>query len=100
MNMSMPVLPEQFMTQLKAFFKLCTLNPTVLCQPELAFVKTFVEHFGGKLPERTVNEPKEPVAETEPVPETEPEPEPESVESDLELDMTGVIGKFYFLSNS
>ncbi|XP_076249060.1 putative protein FAM10A4 [Calliopsis andreniformis] len=83
--MSIPIKPEH-LAQLKAFIDMCIAVPGILHKPELAFVKSFIEHFGGTVPKETAK-PSEP----EPEPEHEPAPEPESEESDLELDMTGVI---------
>ncbi|XP_012146748.1 putative protein FAM10A4 isoform X2 [Megachile rotundata] len=100
--MSLPLTPEH-LAQLKLFIDLCMTRPTMLNQPELSFVKTFIEHFGGKVPKdespsqksESANVSKEPETKPQPEPKVEPEPEPEpeeeSEESDLELDMTGVI---------
>lgn len=90
------------LAQLEVFLKTCMTNSSLLYQPEYAFIKTFVEYFGGKIPnQQSSNESptkksedtsafkKE--SESEPDQEPEPEPEPESEESDLELDLTAVI---------
>lgn len=92
--MSAPNFTSQQLAQLELFMKTSMANPNVLHMPNLSFVKTFIEHFGGKLPEYV---PDKPTAPKESQPEEapkEPEAQPESEEeeeSDLELDMTGVI---------
>ena len=100
--MSIPLKPEH-LAQLKIFVDLCMVDPTILNRPELSFIKSFVEHFGGKVPKdepsckkpESANVSKEPEAEAEPGPESEPEtaaePGAESEESDLELDTSDVI---------
>lgn len=96
----MSVLPNaQDLVQLKNFIKLCTSQPSILQQPDFAFVREFIENFGGSVPkdngdpsdnrEKTTKKPPE--YNTKPTPGTEPKLEEE--DSDLELDMTGVIGK-------
>lgn len=75
-------------------------DPSLLYDPKLSFIKDLIEHYGGKIPEAKTNDssdtkmgfeskPAEPQAESEPVSE-------ESEESDLELDMTGVIGLYIY----
>ncbi|KOC66161.1 Hsc70-interacting protein [Habropoda laboriosa] len=109
--MSVPLEP-QHIEVLKTFVDLCIKTPAILHQPEFSFVKEFIEHFGGNIPKAKIDEspskepkdanvPKESKPEPKPIPKEEPkeeakaEPEPEagaeSEESDLELDMTGVI---------
>ncbi|XP_046826656.1 putative protein FAM10A4 [Vespa crabro] len=84
--MSVPNLSLEHLAEVKAFVELCKLDPSILCKPEFAFVKSLIEHFGGKV---EISETKsETKCKTE---ETESKPQVESEESDLELDMTGVI---------
>jgi len=76
-------------------------NPSLLHDPQLSFIKDLIEHYGGKVPEAKSNgttdtktefesKPAEPQSESEPASD-------ESEESDLELDMTGVIGLYIYL---
>ncbi|XP_043674846.1 putative protein FAM10A4 [Vespula pensylvanica] len=84
--MSVPNLSLEHLAEVKAFVELCKLDPSILCKPEFAFVKSLIEHFGGKV------EVAKSKSETEcKIEETETKPQIESEESDLELDMTGVI---------
>lgn len=89
--MSVPKIPED-LTQLKAFLEYFKFDPYWLHQPNFAFIKSFIEHFGGKIPEYKPSDSAESKNETETKAE-EPKFEAEvlSDESDLELDMTGVI---------
>ncbi|XP_015431949.1 PREDICTED: hsc70-interacting protein-like [Dufourea novaeangliae] len=87
--MSSELKPE-YLIQLKTFVDLCIANPAILHQPEFSFIKSFIEHFGGKIPEAKADSSPKKKPEEPKVPE--PQPEPESEESDIELDMTGVIG--------
>ncbi|XP_076227747.1 putative protein FAM10A4 isoform X1 [Nomia melanderi] len=87
-KMSVPLKPEH-LEQLKVFVDMCMKNPEILHQSELSFVKTFIEHFGGQIPE--VKKDETPSKEPEQPKEPEPEAEPESEESDLELDMSEVV---------
>lgn len=80
------------LTQMKIFFDFCKIDPSILNQPNLAFIKSFIEHFGGKIPEQKPGDSAESKNETETkVEEPKPEVEVLSDENDLELDMTGVI---------
>lgn len=83
---------DQELDKLKSFVSMCRKNPSILNAPQLSFVKEFVEELGGKIPSppsrgttgaKTDNEPSKPEVQSE----------PESEDSDIELDMTGVIGK-------
>lgn len=106
--MAVPISKEH-LAQLKTFIDKCIENPSILQTPDLAFMKTFIEHFGGSVPDAkssdTTGYPKfKPQTPKPNIPE--PEPEPESEESDIELDMTGVIGiiclaavNYYFNNN-
>jgi len=58
-------LTPQRKEELKAFINLIEKNPQVLYHPDLAFFKSFLEHFDAKIPEQE-----------KPKPEPEPEPEP------------------------
>ncbi|KAK2582689.1 hypothetical protein KPH14_004963 [Odynerus spinipes] len=90
--MSVPTINQDHFAQLKGFIELCKINPTILHQPDLAFVKSFIEYFGGKIPAQKADDTTQPKSENEcKTEETEPEAEVQSEESDLELDMTGVI---------
>ena len=61
-------LTPQRKEELKAFIGLVEKNPQVLYHPELAFFKSFLEHFGAKIPEQEKPKPK-------------PEPEPKKQEA-------------------
>jgi suppressor of tumorigenicity protein 13 len=82
---------------LKQFVDICKGRPELLHLPELVFFKEYVESLGGKIPPLPKAAPPEEKAEIPKPSESEPKPatfEPESEsepESDLELDMTGVI---------
>lgn len=92
--MACPVSKEHI-AQLKVFIDLCMENPSILQLPDLAFMKSFIEHFGGTVSDakpKNAGYPKfTPQAPKPTVPE--PEPAQESEESDVELDMTGVVGE-------
>lgn len=87
--------------QLKTFAQLCINDPSLLYDPKLSFIKDLIEHYGGKVPEAKANGSSNTKTEFESKPvEPEPGSEPvneESEESDLELDMTGVIGLYIHL---
>ncbi|KAI4478292.1 hypothetical protein M0804_011946 [Polistes exclamans] len=84
--MSVPNLNVEHLNELKFLVEMCKSHPWILCRPELAFVKSLIEHFGGKV------DPVKSKSETESkFEETESTSQVESEESDLELDMTGVI---------
>lgn len=89
--------PEEAVKQLKSFTDAVKNNPNLLHTPQLLFFKHFIESFGGKVP----------TYEEHSIPKTKVEPEESSssskveeeigegeeiVESDVELDNTGVIG--------
>lgn len=99
--MDVPVFTDQVTQQLKAFARHCMDDPSLLHDPKLSFIKELIEHYGGKIPESNKNDdPSVGKDEAEikfekPQPKTEPECESE--ESDLELDMTGVIGLYIYL---
>ncbi|XP_033218377.1 hsc70-interacting protein-like [Belonocnema kinseyi] len=84
--MTHPFNPEQ-LTKMKAFTELCMKNPSILNIPDLAFIKNFIKHFGGVIPESRSESKPEEFKDNEP----EVKPDAESEESDLELDMTGVL---------
>lgn len=44
--------------KLKTFITICKATPTILNMPQLDFFKTFIEHFGGKVPAGEFNFPK------------------------------------------
>lgn len=88
--------PEEAVKQLKSFTDAVKNNPNLLHTPQLLFFKHFIESFGGKVP----------TYEEHSIPKTRVEPEESSssskveeeigegeeiVESDVELDNTGVI---------
>jgi suppressor of tumorigenicity protein 13 len=87
---------EQLML-LKQFIDMCKNRPEILHMPELTFFKDYVETLGGKIPPLATPPPHQEKAETPKPAEPEQKPttvEPESdsePESDLELDMTGVV---------
>ncbi|XP_051160994.1 putative protein FAM10A4 [Leptopilina boulardi] len=84
--MSHPFKKEQLI-ELKFFTEMCIKDPNILNVPELSFMKDFVKHFGGTVPEPKYEKKPQEFKASEP----EIESEPESEESDIELDMTGVI---------
>ena len=81
---------------LRGFLSLCKQNHSWLHSPELAFLKSFIEDFGGVVPpakgEKNADSEPQKGKKTK-TDEHDPEPELESEESDIELDMTGVLGK-------
>lgn len=96
--------PEKQLTELRAFVALVKSQPSILSQPELQFFKNYIESLGGVIPETDSipkSCPKESCCkEEQPQPQQRarsPSPpeekEPDLVESDVELDMSGVIGK-------
>lgn len=92
------MLPLEALNQLKTFVKLVKETPQLLHTPELSFFKEFVESFGGVIPpascSREPNKPPQP--EEKKPPASENIEESSSEESDVELDITGVIGGYYF----
>ncbi|XP_008545706.1 putative protein FAM10A4 [Microplitis demolitor] len=88
--MSLPF-NQEHLVPLQRFVELCTANPQMLHLPDLAFVKKFIEHFGGKIPMQATG--GAPSMEVPMQSQDEPEVmEPESdSESELELDMTNVV---------
>ena len=97
----MSQLPKAQIDQLKAFVTVLQAKPAILHDPGLQFFRDYLVSLGAKLPSPPPEAKKEPSKspEPEPVPQKEPEKmeEEEVVESDpeseVELDMTGVIGK-------
>uniref|UniRef100_D3TLF5 Hsp70-interacting protein n=1 Tax=Glossina morsitans morsitans TaxID=37546 RepID=D3TLF5_GLOMM len=92
--------------KLKKFIDFVSQNPLILNMPQLEFVKIFIEKFGGKVPEGTFEMPAggkcpfggniKTEAKTSSVPHeeennAEAEMDVESDESEIELDMEGVI---------
>ena len=90
LKMSHPFNLDQ-LNKIKTFMELCIKNPRILNLPDLAFIKDFIKHFGGTIPESKSEAKAEEFKSNEP----KMEAEPDSEESDIELDMTGVIGNFY-----
>ena len=99
----MSQLPKAQVDQLQAFVQVLKAKPDILHDPALSFFREYLVSMGAKLPSPPPPKPeKQPSKspEPEPVPRNEPEEmEQEEVvesepESDVELDMTGVIGKF------
>jgi len=90
--------PKESIEGLKKFVQLCQKNPGVLHLPDLAFFKDYLESMGAIIPDapskptfepktHTPNAAKPPSAE-----KVQEEGEEEDiVESDVELDMEGVI---------
>lgn len=89
-------LPEKQLTELRAFITLLKSQPSMLHQPELLFFKEFIESLGGIVPQAEKTEKPKPPASQE-CPKSSPKSpeneEPETVESDIELDQSGVVGK-------
>ncbi|XP_012263192.2 putative protein FAM10A4 isoform X2 [Athalia rosae] len=91
--MACPISKEHLI-QLKVFTDLCIANPSILLLPDLSFMKSFIEHFGGNVSENKSSDstsyskfkpqPAEPNIPTS-------ESQPESDDSDIELDMEGVV---------
>ncbi|XP_076445982.1 hsc70-interacting protein-like isoform X2 [Babylonia areolata] len=82
------------LTLLKEFVKMCEVKPEILHLPELAFYREYLQSLGAKLPpppkSETTEEEKPEAKPASPPPPAEEEDE-EIVESDVELDNTGVI---------
>lgn len=79
---------------LKRFVDICTAHPHLLHLPDLTFIKDFIEHFGGVIPEADNTETpttKMPTNSDTSGPKSADVLEPESDESEVEFDMTGVI---------
>ncbi|KPP56978.1 hsc70-interacting protein-like [Scleropages formosus] len=79
--------------ELKAFVQLCCDNPSVLHLPELSFFRDWLQGMGATIPppaqkEEAPTSPKEEEASSSAAPEP---PLLESEESELEIDMDGVI---------
>ena len=99
----MSQLPKAQIDQLQAFVTLLKARPAMLHDPGLQFFRDYLISLGATLPSPPSQEEKKPEKspEPEPVPQKEPEKmeEEEVVESDpeseVDLDMTGVIGKLY-----
>ena len=99
----MSQLPKAQIDQLQAFVTLLKARPAMLHDPGLQFFRDYLISLGATLPSPPPQEEKKPEKspEPEPVPpkETEKMEEEEVVESDpeseVDLDMTGVIGKLF-----
>ncbi|KOC66160.1 Hsc70-interacting protein 2 [Habropoda laboriosa] len=110
-------LEPQHIEVLKTFVDLCIKTPTILQQPELSFIREFIERFGGKLSKAKTDEspckkpksanvlkeskpePKphqKPIQKTESKEEVEAETESEAVaeseETNLRVNINEVIG--------
>ncbi|KAL0099010.1 hypothetical protein PUN28_020216 [Cardiocondyla obscurior] len=88
-----PVFSDEAAQELKTFIQQCMNDSALLQDPKLSFIKDLIEHYGGKVPDAKANSSSDTKVEFESKP-TEPQVESEneeSEESDLELDMTGVI---------
>jgi suppressor of tumorigenicity protein 13 len=89
------------LAQLNGFINCCQNDPKILHSPDLAFFKNYIESLGGKIPETSseteFESPKPDIPEPKKAKEPEPKPEPEaeSEESDIELDNSGVIGRYF-----
>ncbi|EYU24774.1 hypothetical protein MIMGU_mgv1a0074362mg, partial [Erythranthe guttata] len=91
--------------QLREFVEQCESNPSLLSDPSLSFFRDYIESLGGEIPSpgrdyksksHVVDESDEDMDDIEDeeaqVPEEEEEEEePEIVESDIELDESGVV---------
>lgn len=89
------MLPPEALAQLKQFLKLLEKTPQLLHSPELSFFKEFIESFGGivpPLPSKHETGSQSKSEEKKPEPVDVSDSEDEEVESDVELDNTGVIG--------
>ncbi|EDV92149.1 hsc70-interacting protein 1 [Drosophila grimshawi] len=100
--MAMPM-QDEHPFKLRSFIDFVSTNPTVLNMPQLKYVKDFIEKFGGKVPEGEfkpeagkcpfADENEKPAPSADPIVSDE-SAEDESTsepESDVELDMEGVI---------
>lgn len=99
--MEMPVLTEKVTEQLKTFTQQCINDSSLLHDPKLSFIKELIEHYGGKIPEVKANDSSdcgfEKCSCKSESAEPQSESESETEESDLKLDMTGVIGLYIYL---
>jgi len=91
-------LPKAALDQLKGFITLCRANPNVLHKPDLAFFKDYLVSMGATLPPKTEDEPPTEEKKTYTAPpkaestsKDDVEDMEMSEESDVELDMDGVI---------
>lgn len=99
---------EKVSQQLRECARQCMNNPSLLYNPKLSFIKQLIEHYGGTIPKVETNDSSdfqeskfeqqqsEPEVKSDPESETE-ELKSESEESDLELDMSGVIGLLFII---
>jgi len=104
-NMEVPVFSDKVTQQLKLFTQQCMSDASLLHDPKLSCIKDLIEHYGGKVPEAKANDSSDTKTEFENKPEQpqfestseseESKESEKSEESDLELDMTGVIGLSY-----
>ena len=93
-------LPKSAVDQLKGFISLCKSKPEIIHNEELTFFREYLLSMGANLPPKpegeTAGGEKKQQETPTPTPEAakeEPaEMEVESEESDVELDMSGVIG--------
>lgn len=93
--MEIPAFPDKVAQQLKLFAQRCMVDPSLLHDPKLSFIKELIEHFGGKIPEaKDASSAKCEFENSVPEEPQPPKSEPESEESDVELDMTDVIGTY------
>ena len=108
----MSQLPKPQVDQLRAFINLLSTTPGILHDPALSFFRDYLLSMGAKIP--PAPEKQEPKPNKSPEPEKinpnkaeemeqdeEPldgEPPEEDPESDIELDMSGVIGNSNILS--
>lgn len=96
--MSSVKIPEKQLTELRAFVTLLKSQPSLLQQTELQFLKEYIESLGGRSPACEV--PKTEIPKSCPAHESHKastpgaDEEPELVESDVELDQTGVVGEY------
>ena len=88
--------PEQQLTELRAFVTLVKSQPEILQQPELEFFKSYILSVGGDIPAaKTTEEPKSCPFSGKPKESEKMEEEDAGLgESDIELDVTGVIGMY------
>jgi suppressor of tumorigenicity protein 13 len=88
------------LSQLSGFIDLCKKDPKILLNPELSFFKSYIESMGGKIPanlfKTDFGSPKTNIPEPKKEREPEPDADAESVESDIELDNSGIIGRYIY----
>lgn len=86
------MLPSKLIDEAREFVRILKSQPELLHVPDLKFLRDYLESLGATIPSPKKKQTHEP-PKKETVHEEEPDifEEPESEESEVELDMTGVI---------